>query len=174
MTCHAGVQFGPRQSARQLKPHWCWAACIQTIFATHGFSVPQQRIVEKIFGNLHDQSATAQEILSAIDGAWEGQNGKSFDAKGFVLWDRVAKFERPDAIAEAAKELENGNPLIFANDIHTMVLTAMTYSEDPDGRIFVESLTVRDPWPYIANRHSLPVDEIAKSGLLCGVHVDAA
>jgi hypothetical protein len=170
--CVANFGSDGKDTVRQLKPHWCWAACIQTIFAAHGFDISQQQIVQKVFGNQLDESANAKEILAAIDGRWTNDHGKSFQAKGFLLWDRVADFERPDALPVAVQELQSGNPLIFANDRHTMVLTSMAYSEGPRGEINVNSLTVRDPWPDAPYRHALPPDEIAKSGLFCGVHVD--
>jgi hypothetical protein len=169
--CTAGLDAGSADPVRQLKPHWCWAACIQTIFATHGFHVAQQRIVEKVFGNEIDQSANAKEILSAIDGRWIGERGQPFEAEGFVLWDRVANFERSDALELAVAELEGGNPLIFANERHAMVLTSMIYSKAANGGISVESLIVRDPWPDAPLRHTLAAGEVARSGLLCGVHV---
>jgi hypothetical protein len=171
--CQAGLDLGSAETPRQLKPHWCWAACIQTIFATHGYNVSQQEIVQKVFGDQLDQSANCKEILSGIDGRWTSNRGRPFQADGFVLWDRVANFERPDALQLAIRELQSGNPLIFANDRHTMVLTNMNYSQDKDGRITVESMTVRDPWPDSPNRHALGPDEIPRSGLLCGVHVSA-
>jgi hypothetical protein len=169
-----GLDLGSAETARQLKPHWCWAACIQTIFATHGYNVAQGQIVQKVFGNTQDQSASGPQILSAIDGKWKGDKGRTFDAKGFVLWDRVADYERPDALQMAVRELDAGNPLIFANDRHTMVLTSMTYNVGPRGAIEVDSLMVRDPWPDAPNRHSLSCDEIARSGFFCGVHVTPA
>lgn len=171
-TC--GLDLGSAETARQLKPHWCWAACIQTIFATHGYNVSQNEIVQKIFGDQKDQSATGPEIVSAINGKWKGDKGHAFQASGFVLWDRIGGFERPDALPVAVKELQAGNPLIFANDRHTMVLTSMKYTEGAKGEINVEQLTVRDPWPDSPNRHTLSCDEIARSGFFCGVHVTPA
>jgi hypothetical protein len=172
-SCTAGYAFDA-DTVRQAKPHWCWAACIQTIFSSHGYDVPQERIVEKVFGDETDRPASGPEIVSAINGRWTGDRGKDFSAQGFVLWDRINSFERPDALALAVKELSGGNPLILATDRHTLVLTAMNYRLGADGAIKVDSLTVRDPWPDIPNRHPLPVAEIPKSGFLCGVHVDAA
>jgi hypothetical protein len=169
-----GLDLGTSDTARQLKPHWCWAACIQTIFAVHGYNVSQSEIVQKLFGNQVDQAATGPQIVSAINGKWAGDKGHAFNASGFVLWDRVGGFERPDALSMAVKELEAGNPLIFANDRHTMVLTSMKYSEGAKGDITVDQLTVRDPWPDAPNRHTLPCDEISRSGFFCGVHVTPA
>jgi hypothetical protein len=169
-----GQDLGSNDTVRQLKPHWCWAACIQTIFSAHGYNVSQNQIVQKIFGDQKDQSATGPEILSAINGKWSGDHGHAFQASGFVLWDRVGGFERPDALPIAVKELQAGNPLIFANDRHTMVLTSMKYNEGPKGEINVDQLTVRDPWPESPSRHTLSCDEIARSGFFCGVHVTPA
>src|SRR5579863_2369069 len=61
----AGLNLGSTDTVRQLRPHWCWAACIQTIFALHGYSVAQDAIVHKVFGNDIDRSANAPEIMSA-------------------------------------------------------------------------------------------------------------
>jgi len=171
-TC--GLDLGAQNTARQLKPHWCWAACIQTIFAVHGYNVSQGEIVQKVFDNTQDQSASGPQILSAINGKWKSDRGHAFEAKGFVLWDRVANFERPDALQTAVRELDAGNPLIFANDRHTMVLTSMAYNVGAKGEIEVDTLTVRDPWPDAPNRHTLSCDEIARSGFFCGMHVTPA
>jgi hypothetical protein len=91
-----------------------------------------------------------------------------------VLWNHVDSFERPNALELAAAELDRGNPLIFATEGHSMVLTAMTYRQDPGGDVIIDSLTVRDPWPTAPNRRRLREDEIHNSGLLCAVHVEAA
>lgn len=173
-TCTAGVIIGPFETARQRKWHWCWAASIQTIFATHGYRVAQERIVQKLFGGQIDRGATISQIVKAIDGRWVGDRGAHFFARGVVLWNRPAYFRRPDAIFRAAQELQNGNPLIFASERHATVLTAMTYQRGPLGGIAVDSLIVRDPWPFNHNRRPLRRDEILRSNFLCCVYVTPA
>ncbi len=172
--CTAGLQLGTAETVRQLRPHWCWAACIQTIFAVHGYNIAQDAIVHKVFGNDIDRSANGPEIMSAIDGQWTGDRGRKFNANGMVLWNHVDSFERPDALQLAADELGKGNPLIFATEGHSMVLTSMTYRQGSGGGVIIDSLTVRDPWPTAPNRRRLREDEIHNSGLLCAVHVEAA
>jgi hypothetical protein len=169
-SCNAAFDFGTADTARQKEPHWCWAACIQTIFAAHGYKVAQDRIVQKIFADKADRCANGPQILSAINGEWTEDSGRRFHAEGVLLWDRVDSIVQPDAVSRAAAELENGNPLIFATGGHTVVLTAMAYRLTTTGAITVDSLTVRDPWPYVVNSHTLPVSEIARSGFLCGIH----
>ncbi len=170
--CTAGLSIN-EETVRQLKPHWCWAACIQTIFALHGYNVAQDAIVHKVFGKDIDRSANGPEIMSAVNGLWTGDRGRKFNANGTVLWNRVDRFERPDALEFAARELAKGNPLIFATEGHSMVLTAMTYLKAPDGTLMVDSLTVRDPWPSAPNRRRLREDEVDNSGLMCAVQVEA-
>jgi hypothetical protein len=172
--CTAGLNLGSAETVRQLRPHWCWAACIQTIFAVHGLDVAQDAIVHKVFGNDIDRSANAPQIMSAINGEWTAVNGSKFQASGMVLWNHVVSFERPNALQLAADELGKGNPLIFATEGHSMVLTAMTYREDTGGKVIIDSLTVRDPWPTAPNRRVLREDEVRNSGLLCAVRVEAA
>ncbi|HWU26819.1 MAG TPA: hypothetical protein VN154_10495, partial [Rhizomicrobium sp.] len=155
MLCTAGLTLGQAETERQLKPHWCWAACIQTIFALHGYAVAQNAIVNKVFGKELDRSANGSEIMTAINGEWTGAHGRKFNANGLVLWNRVDSFERPDALQLAAGELDKGNPLIFATEGHSMVLTAMTYRRVSDGEVMIDSLTVRDPWPDAPNRRRL-------------------
>ena len=173
-TCTSGITIGQNETARQIRPHWCWAACIQTIFALHGYDVQQNLIVHKVFGNDVDRSANGPEIMQAINGRWTGGRGKKFDANGMVLWNHVDSFERPDALMLAARELDSGNPLIFATEGHSMVLTAMTYRINAYGEVTINSMTVRDPWPTAPNRRHLREDEIHNSGLLCAVEVTAA
>lgn len=172
LLCTSGLRLSS-ETVRQLRPHWCWAACIQTIFALHGYDVAQDMIVHKVFGNDIDRSANGPEIMQAINGKWICGKGRKFNANGTVLWNHVISFERPGALDLAARELDNGNPLIFATEGHSMVLTAMTYRHSAGGDVVIESMTVRDPWPTAPNRRRLREDEIENSGLLCAVHVEA-
>ena len=49
--CEVGLEIGPVVTALQECQNWCWAACIETIFALRGYRVPQQAIVEKVYGS---------------------------------------------------------------------------------------------------------------------------
>ena len=152
--CDAGLQVAG-VTARQSKQNWCWAACIETIFRFHGYRVDQGRIVEKVFGSLIDTPANSPQIVYGVDGDWESDDGRSFEARAEVLWDTAFSFGRPDAAAQAAQELATGHPLILGALGHAVVLTGMKYQRDmaSNGRVY--ELTVRDPWPFSPNRRQL-------------------
>ena len=142
-------------TARQSRQNWCWAACIEAIFRFHGYRVDQARIVEKVFGATFDAPANSPQIVYGVDGDWESDDGRSFDARAEVLWDTASFFGRPDAAAQAAQDLASGHPLILGALGHAVVLTGMKYQRDMAGNGMVYELTVRDPWPYSPNRRLL-------------------
>ena len=63
--CSVGVTIG-LNTARQRCPEWCWAACVEVIFAFNDHKVSQQRIVEKVFGRQACAPAVGPQIVSAI------------------------------------------------------------------------------------------------------------
>jgi hypothetical protein len=159
------------ESSRQRLPHWCWAACVETIFNYHGHKVDQAKIVEKAFGGDIDESAIGPQIVYAINRSWIDENDDSFNATATVLWDAQFSFGQPDAITQAAEELENDNPLILGALGHATVLTAMTYS----GNGFatqLEQLIVRDPWPGNPNKRVLSLQEAQAAQFLAKISVE--
>jgi Papain-like cysteine protease AvrRpt2 len=168
--CSVGVRI-QLTTAQQKLPHWCWAACIETIFAFHGHAVAQEEIVEKVFGDQSDQAAFGPQIVEAVDGSWVDQEGNSFDASASVLWDSQFGFGRPDAVVQAARELENDRPLIVGAFGHATVMTAMTYSMNAF-TAQLEELVVRDPWPGNPNRRTLSLQEALGTQFLAQISVD--
>lgn len=167
--CSVGVQVG-LETARQRCPEWCWAACVEAIFGFHGYRVPQERIVEKAFGGDICRAAIGPQIAQAIEGSWRDERGRSFDATVEVLWDAQFRFGRPDAIIQAARELEADNPLILGALGHATVLTAMTYSGNGFA-VQLNELIVRDPWPGNPNRRTLTLPEALATQFLAKVAV---
>lgn len=167
--CSVGLDINV-DTARQQRQNWCWAACVEAIFKFHGYSVSQKAIVDKVFGADVDLPAIGPQIISAVDGQWTDDNGASFDASATVLWDTQFNFGRPDAVLEAARQLENDRPLIIGALGHATVLTAMTYS----GNGFntqLEQLVVRDPWPGRPNRRLLTAQEALATQFLARIDV---
>ncbi|MGY3698659.1 hypothetical protein ACVIGA_008801 [Bradyrhizobium sp. USDA 3240] len=158
-------------SARQECEEWCWAACIEAVFAFHGYSVAQHRIVEKIFSGDICRAAIGPQIAQAIDGTWTDDRQRDFDADCDVLWDSQFQFGRPDAVAQAAQELEAGNPLILGAMGHATLLIGMTYSSNG---IFGElnELIIQDPWPGNPNLRALTPTEAMNTTFLAKVAID--
>ncbi len=169
--CTAGLEIGQTTTARQRCPEWCWAACIETIFALHGKSVPQEAIVDKIFGGPACSAAVGPQIIGAIDGIWTETNGRQFSARAVPLLDMQFGIWTPNAAAAVAIELANNNPLINGALGHATVLTAMTYLRDIYGRGMPMQIVVRDPWPESPNRRMLTVQEVAGTNFLAAIRV---
>ena len=101
-TCTVGVTVRLNTAAQQCL-EWCWAACIEAVFAFHGHHVRQERIARKIFGVPICARAIGPQVISAIDGDWVDESHNSFLASAQVLWDTQFEFGRPDARIDGPK-----------------------------------------------------------------------
>jgi hypothetical protein len=186
-TCSAGIVIGDVQTARQRCKDWCWAACIETIFSLHGYKVPQEDVVKKVFGNEDCLAANLPEIIEGIGGVW---SNKGFSAAAYELPDTLlsqhTKKPAPSYIKflnagdrEVIAELNQGNPLIVGTRGqgalgHAMVLSAIKYERYMGYPLWLTEFTVRDPWPGSPNRRLLTADEFAGSFFVVKVVVQAA
>lgn len=171
--CTVGVSSLRFFSTYQKCPYWCWAACIQMVFATAGHLVAQEVIVQKLFGNLACAPApNGFAILQAVNGTWWDTNGDIFQAEGVPLADLAVGFANPNASVAAANELAAGYPLINGAMGHATVLTAMTFARDRFGGGQVRELIVRDPYPYSPprpNRRRLNYQELNSNVFLAAI-----
>lgn len=168
--CDVGITVA-NNTASQENDQWCWAACIQAVFGFHGHGVSQGRIVDKIFGGHVNSTANGPQILTAVNGTWRDDRGAAFEAAGTVLMDANYGINSPHAVALAAQQLIQNNPLIVGSNGHAMVLTAMRYFADVYGRWQPGSFTVRDPWPLNPNRRMLSQSEVAGATFLAAIQV---
>jgi hypothetical protein len=169
--CEAGVRLGNAVTSQQRCPQWCWAACIEAIFALNGHDVPQEEIVGRLFGDLYCAPANGPMIVEAVTGAWMSPEGR-FRADAEVLIDAEFGFGDYDAAYQAALELQRGQPLIIGAAGHAMLLTAMTFTRDSSGRFGeVVDVVVRDPWPDMPNRRGLTWEEAQSIQFLSKVRV---
>jgi hypothetical protein len=147
--CTVGVPSLTVQGAGQLCRYWCWAACIQSLFATTGFVIAdQQRIVQALFGR-RDVCATATgaQIIRLINRDWQADDGRWFRAWAQPLLDLTLGLHNANVAQGVAWDLANGFPLINGALGHATLLTAMTYLTDRTGLSKgILDITVRDPW----------------------------
>jgi hypothetical protein len=165
--CSVGITVSV-DTARQECDEWCWAACIEAVFALHGHRVGQRRIVGKLFNSDICLPAIGPQIVYAINGEWFDDNNDNFYANCEVLWDTQFQFGRQDAVVQAAQELEAGNPLILGAMGHATLLTAMTYSGNGN-LIELNELIIRDPFPGNPNRRVLTLIEAMSTQFLAKV-----
>jgi hypothetical protein len=157
-SCVAGI---PQEKlnmvfAVQQASEWCWAACIQMVFAYWGHPVPQQEIVRQTWGQVSNMPGQPSDILRDLNRAWTDANGNDFRVSGDVF--------SASAIT-AAQDLQQEMPLIIGSLGHAMVLSAVSYNRAPNGQIQLSGALVRDPYPGRGRRQLTPM-EIAASMLL--------
>lgn len=170
--CEVGIPSLRFYPSRQACEQWCWAACIQMVFATYNRFVDQRDIVLKLFGDLRCAPApNGYAIIRAINGNWRDINGRWFSAYSEPLLDLSVEYARSDAAAAASRELAAGYPLINGAVGHATVLTAMTFQRNRWGQGAVLDLIVRDPWPENASRRRLSMQEVGGTNFLAAVRV---
>jgi len=125
---------GTRQESRE----WCWAACIEMVFAYYGHRVSQSRIVRETWGGLVDKPVHKRQLLDDLNRDWTDNRGRRFRSNADV-------FDRP---AAGVPDLRRNRPLILGTLGHTVVLTAITLEiDDFSGRWNIAGAVVHDPWP---------------------------
>jgi hypothetical protein len=146
--CVVGIPSVRVLGAGQECRNWCWAACIQSLFATGGFIIrDQRRIVAALFGRGDIcASATGAQIVGTIARDWQADDGRWFRADALPLMDLSLSLWRPDVAQIVSNDLAAGFPLINGAVGHATLMTAMTYLRDHRGNGMVEDITVRDPF----------------------------
>lgn len=169
--CTAGIQSINVRSAQQECQNWCWAACLQGIFATHGYYVDQSAIVERLYGNPSAcLTATGMQITSTANGLWRAGN-QTFRVNAVPLLDLHMGYWNPQAAAMAASELAMNRPIVNGALGHATIITAMSYYRDRFGQGMVTDVTIRDPWPGSVHRRKLRQDEAAGTFFMLAVHI---
>lgn len=199
-SCVAGIDIGDIETARQRCRNWCWAACIQTVFALHGHNVEQEAAVLKLFGTLEGcEPAGTEEIVATIDGSWIDDRGRPFRAQARELLGGQLAVQSADSSGtpvpthlrgysdhgarQIVELLRQGRPLIVGTvpgDAvlgHAVVLTAAAYEVvTPPGDFLTEqvrltAIEVRDPAPENENRRVLTINELRGAFFVVSVSV---
>lgn len=146
--CVVGIPSVRVLGAGQECRNWCWAAGIQSLFATAGYVIrDQRRIVAVLFGRGDIcASASGAQIVGTIARDWQADDGRWFRAAALPLMDLSLNLWRPDVAQIVSNDLAAGYPLINGAVGHATVMTEMTYLRDHRGNGMVESITVLDPW----------------------------
>ena len=86
--CQVGLRLAPEAiTAQQECEFWCWAACIESIFALRGFAVSQAEIVQRVYDQPICAPAVGTVIAEAASGDWQARDGRRFRAETEVLID---------------------------------------------------------------------------------------
>jgi len=137
--CFVGIDeerlcFGMQQQSSK----WCWAACIEMVFAYYGYKVSQPRIARETWGALLDRPVHERQLIDDLNRRWTDDHGRHFRSSADF-------FDEP---AASVSDLRRNRPLILGTLGHTVVLTAVTLETDEfSGRWHIVEAAVRDPWP---------------------------
>jgi hypothetical protein len=101
--------------ATQQMSQWCWAACLEMVFAYWGHPVSQVEIVRQTWGTIANVPAQPYQIVTDLNRRWQDDDGNSFNVAGDVF--------TANAVT-AAQDLAADMPLIVGSLGHAMVLTA--------------------------------------------------
>ena len=162
--CVAGI---PQERLNQVfafqeMSEWCWAACIQMVFAYWGHPITQQQIVKQTWGAITNMPAQPEQIVQDLNRDWVDSRGDEFTAEGDCFTANGVT---------AAQDLAGDMPLIIGSMGHAMVLTAVSYYRALDGSGQVTGALVRDPWPGNGGRRPLSPQEAEATMLLARVRV---
>lgn len=172
-SCIAGLdQALANHSAREQPPgsNWCWAACMEMIFAYHGYDVPMDDIVQQTYGSKANLPAESKVLTRLLSQRWRDRRGREFNSRCEVLWQAgTGGVDFPAAVA--ARYLAENKPLIIGTHQHAMLLSALafTHSGDPASMQITQAV-VRDPAPGMGRR-VLTVDELAQTTLLLATEI---
>lgn len=143
---------------------WCWAASSSMIFASHGHQVPQQQIVQKLFGatvcassGMHPLGPTGT-ITATLSSPWMNISGTTFSPHIVAAYDAYRSI---NAINNnfIINELTQSRPLLYCNRTHAMVVVAIEYIATPMGPN-PTAVGVIDPYPGSPDFHLLSGPEM--------------
>jgi hypothetical protein len=168
-------QFAMTAYQPQLCPQWCWAASIAMIFAYHGHPVTQMRIVQQVYGSaVCFPAGNAMTIASQLSRNWVDDSGQPFSSRLVAAFDAQAGVYAINN-QTIIQQLDSDQPMIFCNQHHAMVLTAIDYRPTSMGP-YVMGLGVVDPWPGMGAHALSPAESVmAPAGqcmFLAAVEID--
>lgn len=147
--CRAGLspELMQRMDVRQQKSQWCWAAALAMVFARYGHQVPQEEIVERLYGEAVDRPLRGRDFATLIGGDFVARDGSRLAATATRA--QVAIGTDPAAAVRLAiGSLSQGRPLLISAQGHMVVLVAIRFQRFVrDGEVRITSGTVIDPLP---------------------------
>jgi hypothetical protein len=144
--CAAGLSSTQvaQMRATQEQSQWCWAASIAMVFAHHGFSLAQERVVERHFGELANRGVPGAVMTQLLGESWRDAKGRAFLASALVGDAPARRFQfGSDTVV---RELADERPLIVGALGHAMVLVHVEYERFPEqDAVRITGGTVIDP-----------------------------
>ena len=129
--------------------------------------------MQRLFGGLVCAPANDAQILAVATGNWTDGYGRPIRSAAQLIYDPHLGVVAPGALNLMIQDLSNGYPLINAALGHATVVTAITFLNTMTGPM-VQSVVVRDPWPYNPNKRNLTAQELFGAAFVMRVAVEPA
>ncbi len=132
------------QKSKQKRSNWCWAACLQMMFAYNQIPLSQQQIAKQFYGNLSNRSASILQISRFLD---EISIPKRFMVR--KIQSEFGSFNHTQIIEELKQKrvlivgLENQN----GYGGHLYVLSKVYYSLEKNQQPTIHKAILFDPLP---------------------------
>jgi Peptidase_C39 like family len=158
--CTSSLAFDTivRNFPYEQQDRWCWAAAVSMIFQFYGYHVGQDKIVERAYGGSFDLSGDFVENARLLNRPWVDDRGRNFVSQIKPLF-AVTPYAENTATAEMISALDRGQPVLLCDAHHAMVLTSLTYANDPMSPQ-VKRAVVADPWPDREHLYALKPDAL--------------
>lgn len=167
--CRVGLPDAALDRIARQQPagsNWCWAACLEMVFALHGYRLPMARIVRGTYGREYNLPADSSLLARLLSSRWQDEDGRTFDSRCEVLWDAATHAASAYPAAMTARQLAAGRPLLLGARNHAMLLTGLAFSHDGSpGSIRITAASVLDPAPG-RGRRALEAQEVAAATVL--------
>lgn len=141
----------------QKTPVWCWAAAIQMALNYQGLDVSQEDIVVRTFGLLIPTAGNSYQISNNLNTVFIKDN-RRFLVSSVMLPIQGSQIAPPSPLnatmESLVSHLERDRPIIMSYHVpgwgigHAVLLSGLDYSVMPNGKLVINGLTVRDPYPY--------------------------
>lgn len=157
--CATGVDSTAMDAAYKVQQTqvWCWAASMEMILAVNSKDISQKDIVTDIFGAAIPVTLPPTRVVPYLNHTYtDTMTNQVATTRSAALYDYRFGASM-GALRAIVGQLSQGQPLLVFLPHHAVVMTAIYYYADPNGKpLGVDGVIVRDPFPYEGNRQPVP------------------
>jgi hypothetical protein len=149
----ANVAVDPQQQA-----NWCWLASIEMAFRYYGYIVPQQKILELLWGRIEDMPGRPEQIIAATNRVYAEEGGRRFRAESIQ---EQSWFDASYAISRNVPVLCGYAQAGGVGHMTMIIGMQCQFLYDVFGQVVdsrVVEVVVWDPWPGVGVRDLTPTE----------------
>ncbi|HTQ15028.1 MAG TPA: hypothetical protein VMH86_14220 [Rhizomicrobium sp.] len=137
---------------------WGWTSAVSLIFAYYGYRVAPETIVDKAYDGTFGLTGDFVENARQLNRPWVDETGKAFECVVRPIF-AMTPYAQNVAIGEMIGSIDRGQPVLLCDLRHAMVLTSVTYRNDPVSPQ-VKRAEVVDAWQDNEHVHVLDAADL--------------